>query len=270
MQRVLLPALLLLGLQVPALAQTRPATDPWAGIVVVVTPEHEDEAGAGTTAEAAGQPADEQAVEAAQASGDEASEDLAPSLFTTLDLGLGDLDAVPAPEPTPAETIARQSGKAKTPGTPASMPTSVDLNQGPASLSLSSKVSTSAPVSSALATKPGGANGELKGRVDYSLDNFVVYGTGNAGAASSLGNVSLYKGVALGSSYKVPLDTLGVGTPGESLGTSVEVANTTEVKTSVELRSPLGHYERFISVERSATSDSAASGALRAGVLGKF
>lgn len=203
---------------------------------------------------------DEDADAAMQGSLVEAGEAPAPSLWNAL---LGSVGVTSGA--APAKLPERKSIAA--PKT-ASMPTKLELKQGPASLAVSTSASASAPVSGALATSAGGGSGEIKGRVGFEHDNLTVYSTGAVGASASTGTPSLYDNLAVGSTYSMPLAPLGLGN--EKLGASVEMNSTQTVTTGVELRAPLGSYERYISVKRSASPDSDGSGVVRAGVLGKF
>ena len=147
-----------------------------------------------------------------------------------------------------------------------SLPTRVEILEGPASLAVSTSASTSAPVSSPLDKSAGGGSGEVKTRVGYEVNNLTLYGTGGLGAAESTGAVSVYDNIAVGSTYNVPLGIV----KGDSLGATVEMNNAATVTTGIELRAPMGDYQRFISVQRAASPDSEASGVVKAGVLGKF
>lgn len=259
---LLAPALaaLLAGLvaTLPAAAQSADS-DPWHGIKVLVTPPDDGAADDETQQPAAGAPAEPPA-----ASADVGSE---PSLWTSLDLGLG--GAAPEPEPEAKETppawlVPGPAPKVKQ----GKLPTELELKQGYTSLSVSSSASTSAPVSSALERNPGSGSGEIKGRVGVGQDNLTLYGTGTVGASASGDTPSVYDSMAVGSTYSVPLAPLGMGD--EKLGASVEVDNSQQLTTGVELRAPAGSYERFISVQRQVSPDSDPSGVVKAGVLGKF
>ncbi|MCJ8142062.1 hypothetical protein MKI84_03955 [Ancylobacter sp. A5.8] len=277
-------------LALPAAAQTTGApapTNPWGSItVILLSPAGEspyeaaqrasDAAVAAQTeaaaiaaqAEAAAttQPADseymsdEDADAAMQGALVEAGEAPAPSLWNALLGSVGVTSgAAPAKLPERKSVAAPKS---------ASVPTKLELKQGPASLAVSTNASASAPVSGALSTSAGGGSGEIKGRVGFEQDNLTIYSTGAVGAAASTGVPSLYDNLAVGSTYSMPLAPLGLGN--EKLGASVEMNSTQTVTTGLELRSPLGSYERYISVQRSIAPDSDGSGLLKAGVLGKF
>ncbi len=290
MQRPLLTALLALGIAAPAHAD-QPAVDPWAGISILdpaETPGPVDSA----------HPYEDAVANAEAPVEDHDASDGTPMTITVSpppqqDAGAAEQQAavppVPsgaAPEPgyvwstlggfvppartldgpTPAEQVIRNA----TAGTAATsarrtLPTSLDLSRGPASVSVSTDVSASSPVSSALATSAGGASGEVKGRIDYALDSLVIYGTGNVGAAAGGSAVSLHDGSAIGSSYTVPL-----APNGDTLGMSAELANKSSVSTSVELRGPLGPFERFFSVEHARTIGTTGTETVKAGILGKF
>lgn len=259
----------ILGLATPA-----PATelDPWRGIVVITpTPaaspyeaaqQAADAADAGDAVAGSDTPAD-----AVVAPFDPAKETaVMPSLWDSIELGLGDMPTEPEPEaPTPYQLIPTRKAAVQRKRTP--LPTSMDLRQGAASLSVTSSASTTAPASGALSTTTTSGSGEITGRVGLQQDNLTVYSTGTLGASAgaSPSSASLYDNMAVGSTYSVPL---GLGS--EKLGASVELDNSQTVTTGVELRAPAGSYQRFISVERSAGPDSETSGIVKAGVLGNF
>ncbi|MDF2621978.1 MAG: hypothetical protein K0S00_4637 [Xanthobacteraceae bacterium] len=244
----------------PAAAQS---ADPWQGIKVLVTPPGDDPAYDDGQQAAAGAPA-----EAPAASTDvEADDSFQPSLWSSLDLGLGGATPEPeseAKETPPAWLLPGPAPKVKQ----GKLPTELELKQGYTSLSVTSNASASAPVSSALERNPGSGSGELKGRVGVGQDNLTLYGTGTVGASASGTTPSVYDSMAVGSTYSVPLAPLGMGD--EKFGASVEVNNSQQLTTGVELRAPSGSYERFISVQRQVSPDSDPSGVVKAGVLGKF
>lgn len=261
---VLAGAALLAGLVAtgPAAAQSADS-DPWHGIKVLVTPPDD-----GSAYDEAQQPAAGAPAEPPAASTDVGADGSEPSLWTSLDLGLG--GAAPEPEPEakkdtpPAWLLPGPAPKVKQ----GKLPTELEVKQGYTSLSVSSSASTTAPVSSALERNPGSGSGELKGRVGVGQDNLTIYGTGTVGASASGTTPSLYDSMAVGSTYSVPLAPLGLGD--EKFGASVEVNNSQQLTTGVELRAPAGSYERFISVQRQVGPDSDPSGVVKAGVLGKF
>ncbi|MCS0501471.1 hypothetical protein [Ancylobacter mangrovi] len=173
---------------------------------------------------------------------------------------------LPDGTPSPYKQLTSRTKKPKAKS--ASLPTNMELKQGPASVSVSTTASASAPQSGALTSSEGGGSGEIKGRIGYEQDNLAVYSTGSVGASASTGMPSLYDNLAVGSTYSVPLSPLGLD--GDKLGASVEMNNSAAVTTGVELRGKLGTYQRYISVQRSINPDSAASDIVKAGVLGKF
>ncbi|MCB4769411.1 hypothetical protein LGR54_12405 [Ancylobacter sp. Lp-2] len=241
-------------------------TDPWAGVTVIVTPAPEPDA-ADAPAVPPPRPADIPEP-AAPAIADAPAGHWPPSLYESIELGLGG-EPQPAPE-KPAPNQLLPARKSVTAPATAKLPTSVQfVDRGPVSIGVSTSMSASAPVSSLTNRQTGSGNGEVKGRVGYSMDNLSVYGTSQLGASASTGNPSVYDGYTVGSTYSVPLDSLGLGN-GDKLGATVEMDSSSTVNTGVELRAPMGSYERFISVQRSAPVDSNASGVVKAGVLGKF
>lgn len=262
----------LLAFAAPASAQSLggpvPYTpmNPWSGITVIVTPPAEESAyeAAQRDAAAAPEPASEETTAHVVPSLEPQEDALPPSLWTSLDLGFG--DTTPVVEEKPAPNTLLPARKPVTADKTPQLPTRLEILEGPTSVAVSTSASTSAPVSSPLAKSAGGGNGEVKGRVGYALDNLTVYGTGGLGAAESTGAVSVYDNVAVGSTYNVPLGMV----KGDSLGATVEMNNASTVTTGVELRAPMGDYQRFISVQRAASPDSDASGVVKAGVLGKF
>lgn len=252
--------------------------DPWHGIIMV-TPVGEGSPydAAQQAADAAGQaetaPSDAAPpVEAAQMEIEpfdpekEAAE--GPSLWTTLELGLGASPEAEPEEPAPNRLVLERKPVAEAKRAP--LPTRVEVRHGAASLSVSSSASTTAPVSGPLSRTDSSGSGEIKGRVGVEQDSLTVYSTGTLGASASAsaGTASLYDNLAVGSTYSVPLAPIGLGK--EKLGASVEVNNSQTVTTGVELRAPEGSYERFLSVQRSVSPDSDPSGIVKAGVLGKF
>lgn len=249
-----------LAVAAPAAAQS---ADPWHGIKVLVTPPADDPAYDDGQQAAAGAPA-----EAPAASTDlEADDSFQPSLWSSLDLGLG--GAAPEPEPEAKETPPAWLLPGPAPEVKrGKLPTELKLKQGYTSLSVTSNASASAPVSSALERNPGSGSGEIKGRVGVGQDNLTLYGTGTVGASASGTTPSVYDSMAVGSTYSVPLAPLGMGD--EKFGASVEVNSSQQLTTGVELRAPSGSYERFISVQRQVSPDSDPSGVVKAGVLGKF
>lgn len=251
----------------------RGGADPWSGIVIVVNPPSEDAGdGAGQPLNLAEQPVGENAAPAdaqplAKLADGETSEDATdemPSLWTALELGIGDgIEVLP---PRPVATVPTRPVKA-TPAQP--LPTSFDLRQGPAQFAVVTSVSTTPAVSSLLEGSAGGGSGEVKGRLGYVLDNWSLYGVGGIGAAESTGTVSLYDSLVFGGTYSVPLAPLGMGA-NDSLGARIEIGDTQAATTSLEMRSGQGTYQRFISVERSTAPTAAPSDTVRAGVVGKF
>ncbi|MBS7540609.1 hypothetical protein [Ancylobacter lacus] len=288
MQRPLLAALLALSVTAPAHAD-QPAVDPWAGIAILdpaeapapvesaspyedavanaEAPAEDHDASDGTPMTITVSPPPQQGAPADSASPAAGEAGTSPDpgyVWSTLG---GFVPPTPATEgPTPAEQVIKNAaGRSATTSAKRTLPTSLDLSHGPASVNVSTSVSANAPVSSALAASAGGASGEVKGRIDYALDSLVIYGTGNVGAAAGRSAVSLSDGSAIGSTYKVPL------TPdGETLGMSAELANQSSVNTSVELRGPLGPFERFFSVEHARTIGTTGTETVKAGILGKF
>ncbi len=245
----------------PAAAQS---ADPWQGIKVLVTPPADDPAYDDAPA---GRLRAHRRKRRPRRADVEADDSFQPSLWTSLDLGLG--GAAPEPESEAKETppawlLPGPAPKVKQ----GKLPTELELKQGYTSLSVTSNASASAPVSSALERNPGSGSGELKGRVGVGQDNLTLYGTGTVGASASGTTPSVYDSMAVGSTYSVPLAPLGMGD--EKFGASVEVNNSQQLTTGVELRAPSGSYERFISVQRQVSPDSDPSGVVKAGVLGKF
>lgn len=248
-------------------------TDPWAGIVIVVTPQPEQAAAASEPAgradqaapmpaawsETSGQPEPLPDPEVA-----EAMDGPMPSLWTSLDLALG--DDLPGP-PARKVTIVPTRRVKSAPAQP--MPTKFDLQDGPARFAVVTNVSTTRPVSAPLAAVAGGGSGEVKGRVGYVLDNWSVYGVGGFGASESTGSVSVYDSLVLGGTYSMPLAPFGFG-PDDRLGAKIEVGDTEATTTSLEMRSGQGNYQRFISVERSTAPEASTNDIVRAGVIGKF
>lgn len=276
---------LALALTVPASAQslrTVPAPglpDPWFG-VIMISP-YDEAAAEGSAYEAAHDAADA-ASEAAQPAPpapavaeapvtfDPAQETaVMPSLWESIELGLGGPPEEPEPEaPTPYQLIEQRSAPVQRART--QLPTQMELRQGAAIMSVSSSANATAPSSGALATTSTSGSGELKGRLGLEQDNLTVYSTGTVGASAgpNPASASLYDNIAVGSTVSVPLAPLGLGA--EQLGTKVEVDKGQTVRTGVELRAPAGRAERYISVERSQAPGSEASGLVKAGVLGKF
>lgn len=272
--RLTAPSLLALSLAGPAGAQTLSASpaaasaDPWGGIALTITPPAEGDSAYDAAQDANGDTPHAEAAAAPEANAAEPDEDHhAPSLWTILTLGLGgDTPEPPKEEPAPNQLIS--TPKPKVVKKADSLPTSLELNQGPASVAISTTASGSAPSSDPLNASQGGASGQVKGRVGLEQDNLSIYSTGTIGASASTSTPTLSDNLAVGSSYSVPLAPLGLGQ--EKLGASVEMDNARNVTTGVELRAPIGSYERFISVERTTPADSNASGVVKAGVLGKF
>ena len=273
-----------LALPVPAAAQsigtvTKPGLpDPWHG-VILITPLDEDspyeaaqraaEAGVEGMSGSAEAPAPAVAAEAPPLEPFDPEKETAtmPSLWETIELGLGGEPDAPEPEPPkPYQQI--QPRPAPVERARATLPTKMELRQGAARVSVSSSASATAPASGALATTSTSGSGEIKGRVGLEQDNLTVYSAGAVGASASLGSATVYDSMAVGSTYSVPLAPLGLGP--EKLGASVEVDKSQTVTTGVELRAPAGSAERFISVQRSQGPGSDASGIVKAGVLGKF
>jgi len=285
-RNAILPVILapLLAFAVPAGAQTPDGVtaapvDPWSGITLIITPPapeaapdspydsaHRDNAPAPEVASAVPveeQEESEELVGHVVSSVDVAQEAPAPpSIWNSLGFGK---PVLPTTE-QPAPNTLLPARKAVAANKPQALPTQLQLLEGPASVAVSTSASTSAPVSSPLAKSAGGGSGELKGRVGYEVDNLTIYGTGGVGASENTGAVSVYDNVAVGSTYNVPLGLV----KGDKLGATVELNNASTVTTGVELRAPMGEYERFISVQRSASPDSDASGVVKAGVLGRF
>ncbi|WAC25665.1 hypothetical protein [Ancylobacter sp. SL191] len=262
-----LPLLALPLLALPASAQT--AFDPWSGIAVTVTPAP-DEPSAYDDAVADAPPATTPAEETpatvmATPAGSEDTRE--PSLWEALSLAIGgDLPELPKEKPAPNQLLPARKPVVTT--ARPTVPTSLEVEQGPASLAVTTNASGSAPKSGLSGATDGGASGEIKARLGVEQNNLSVYSTGVVGASASTSTPSLYDNLAVGSSYSVPLSSFGLGQ--EKLGASVEVTNSQTVTTGMELRAPLGTYERFISVERTASPDSTGSGIVKAGVLGKF
>lgn len=271
-----------LSLSLPAAAQsigtvTKPGLpDPWYG-VIIITPVDEDSPyeAAQRAAEAAQTvgtaPAPTEAADAPQVPLEpfdpEKETATMPSLWETIELGLGGAPEEPAPEP-PKPYQQLQPRTAPVERARATLPTQMELRQGAAMVSVSSSASATAPASGALSTTATSGSGEIKGRVGLEQDNLTVYSAGAVGASASPGSATVYDNMAVGSTYSVPLAPLGLGP--EKLGASVEVNKSQTVTTGVELRAPAGTAERFISVQRSQSPGSQASGIVKAGVLGKF
>ncbi|MDR6951729.1 hypothetical protein J2X65_001078 [Ancylobacter sp. 3268] len=242
--------------------------DPWAGVTVIVTPQqdrHEPEAAA--TAVPPPRPADAPEPEP-QVADTPIEQWTPPSLYESLDLGLGGLPELEPEKPAPNALLPQRKSVATS--KTAKLPTSVQfVDRGPVSIGVSTSMSASAPVSSPTNRQTGSGSGEVKGRVGYSMDNLSVYGTSQLGASASTGTPSVYDGYTVGSTYSMPLDNLGLG-KGDKLGATVEMDSSSTVNTGVELRAPMGSYERFLSVQRSAPVGADASGVVKAGVLGRF
>lgn len=257
----------------------RGGVDPWSGIVIVVTPPSE---GASPAADDASQalglaetPQDKPAAEPdgpqsiALLPGDETTDDTMademPSLYTSLDLGIGDGAELPPPQEKVA-TVPTRPVKAA-PAQP--LPTSFDLREGPAQFAVVTSVTTTPPLSAGMDSAAGGGSGEVKGRLGYVLDNWSLYGVGGFGAAENTGTLSVYDSLMLGGTYTVPLAPFGLGA-NDSVGAKVEVGDTQSTTTSLEMRSGQGTYQRFISVERSTAPTATPTDTVRAGVVGKF
>lgn len=239
--------------------------DPWHGIIMVTPAGEASPYDAAQQAADAAHPAETEqpVIEPFDPETDTAE---VPSLWTTLELGIGG-----SPEPEPEVPAANQlvlQRKSVPAAKRTPLPTRVEVRQGAASLSVSSSASAVAPVSGPLSRTDSSGSGEIKGRVGVEQDSLTVYSAGTLGASASAGTASLYDNLAVGSTYSVPLAPIGLGK--EKLGASVEVNNSQTVTTGIELRAPEGSYERFISVQRSASPDSDPSGIVKAGVLGKF
>ncbi|QJP17173.1 hypothetical protein G3545_28140 [Starkeya sp. ORNL1] len=254
----------------------RGGADPWSGIVIVVTPPPAEDAAPDESGQALGLADQLNATPPTDADGpqsiallpgdettDEATDEM-PSLWTSLDLGIG--DGVEMPPPRKVATVPTQPVKAA-PAQP--LPTSFDLRQGPAQVAIITSVSTTPPISDPMDGNAGGGSGEVKGRLGYVLDNWSVYGVGGFGAAESTGTLSVYDSLMLGGTYTIPLAPYGLGA-NDSIGAKLEVGDTQATTTSVEMRSGQGNYQRFISVERSTAPTAAPSDTVRAGVVGKF
>ena len=265
------------GAQPPYGTVTYTPMNPWSGITVIITPPAPEPAEGSPYEEAQQDNAAAPQVEAVAPSDateldelvghvvssvDVAQEAPAPSIWNTLGFSK---PVLPTTE-THAPNTLLPARKAVTATKSQPLPTQLQILEGPASVAVSTSASASAPVSSPLAKSAGGGNGEVKGRIGYAVDNLTIYGTGGVGAAENTGAVSVYDNMAVGSTYKVPLGIV----QGDSLGASVELNNASTVTTGVELRAPMGDYQRFISVQRSASPDSDASGVVKAGVLGRF
>ncbi len=195
---------------------------------------------------------------------DETTDEM-PSLWTSLDLGIG--DGVEMPPPRKVATVPTQPVKAA-PAQP--LPTSFDLREGPAQFAIVTSVSTTPPVSDPMDGNAGGGSGEVKGRLGYVLDNWSVYGVGGFGAAENTGTLSVYDSLMLGGTYTVPLAP-SASAPMTVSGAKVEVGDTQAATTSVEMRSGQGNYQRFISVERSTATDGGPRATpCGAGVVGSF
>lgn len=256
------------GLVLPAGAQT--PTDgatynPWSGIISVTVSPPPEEPSAYDAAVAGASAQETPALpDNAAATVEDTHE---PSLWDALSLAIGgDLPELPKEKPAPNQLLPERAPVVTS--TPATIPTSIELQRGAAHLAVSTSASATAPKSGFSGATAGGASGEIKARLGVEQDNLSIYSTGVVGASASTSAPSLYDNLAVGSSYSVPLAPLGLGD--EKLGASVEVNNSQTVTTGMELRAPLGTYERFISVERTATPESSGSGIVKAGVLGKF
>ncbi|QIB32774.1 hypothetical protein [Ancylobacter pratisalsi] len=269
-------ALLLTG---PASAQSVEGTgetgtmwngSPWNGIAVIVTPlptnppSPYEQAIAGSDE---GEPPVVPTEPSAMSNGSLVDPlGTAPRASVWSSLSAATAPTLPEGVPTPYSQLSGPSDKPKAKS--ATLPTRMELKQGPASLTVSTNASASAPRSGALTTSEGGGSGEIKGRIGIEQENLAVYSTGSLGASASTGMPSLYDNVAVGSSYSVPLAPLGLDA--DKLGAKVEVNNSAAVTTGVELTGKLGTYQRFISVQRSMAPDATPNGIVKAGVLGKF
>lgn len=284
-RRPALAAGVTLALALPAGAQslgtvTKPGLpDPWFG-VIMISP-YDEAAAEGSAYDAARRAADAATADVAPPAAaptpvaepapfdPERETAVMPSLWETIELGLGDAPEEPEPEaPKPYQLIEQRTSPVQRART--QLPTQMELRQGAAMMSVSSTASATAPSSGALATTSTSGSGEIKGRVGLEQDNLTVYSTGTVGASAgpNPASASVYDNIAVGSVVSVPLAPLGLGA--EKLGTRVEMDKGQTVVTGVELRAPAGRAERFISVERSQAPGSDASGVVRAGVLGKF
>ncbi|WP_038196734.1 hypothetical protein [Ancylobacter sp. FA202] len=271
-----------LGLSLPAAAQsigtvTKPGLpDPWHGVIIItpfdeVSPYEAAQRAAEAAQTEGTAPAPTEATVATDAPLEpfdpEKETATMPSLWETIELGIGGAPEEPAPEP-PKPYQQLQPRTAPVERARATLPTQMELRQGAAMVSVSSSASATAPASGALATTATSGSGEIKGRLGLEQDNLTVYSAGTVGAAASPGSATVYDNMAVGSTYSVPLAPLGLGP--EKLGASVEMDKGQTVTTGIELRAPAGSAERFISVQRSQSPGSEASGIVKAGVLGKF
>lgn len=271
-----------LGLALPAAAQsigtvTKPGLpDPWHGVIIINPLDDSPYEAAQRAAEAA--QAETAAPSPAKTSTEAAGAPLEPfdpeketatmpSLWETIELGLGGDPGEAEPEPRkPYQQIPER--KAPVERARITLPTRMELRQGAAMVSVSSNATATAPASGALSTTATSGSGEIKGRVGLEQDSLTVYSAGTVGASASPGSATIYDNVAVGSTYSVPLAPLGLGP--EKLGASVEVDRGQNLTTGIELRAPAGSAERFISVQRSQSPGAEASGIVKAGVLGKF
>ncbi|MCK0196673.1 hypothetical protein MWN34_07065 [Ancylobacter sp. 6x-1] len=293
MQHSELPALLVLacitttGAVHPARAQA--PFDPWTGITIPdpvpdpsggadsASPYEQavENANAAAMADAAGDPPDltvtvsppppdEQGSASAEGGHEAAPEPAAPgTVWATL--GGGSVPKVNYIGATPIQRLLQSRAKKKASASRDTIPTEFDYRHGAASVSLNTSMSATAPVSGFSSATASSGNGEVKGRIDYALDNLVIYGSGNVGASASTG-VSLYDGTAVGTTYKMPLAI----SPGDTFGMTAELANQSNVTTSMEVRGPLGPFERFLSVEHVRTIGTTGTETVKAGLLGKF
>jgi hypothetical protein len=153
------------------------------------------------------------------------------------------------------------------------LPTKVGYADGPLKWDVDSKVTTVKTTTSIVpmttdprAADAAGGNGEVKGEVRYSADQWEFYGAQRFGTSQADGAAPTFsETTVLGSLYKLP-DSFG------KIGASVEMNSADERKARVEYRRPIGPAEGFIAAEQTypAVPVHQPPAAVRAGVNRKF
>jgi len=123
-----------------------------------------------------------------------------------------------------------------------------------------------------------GDRGDVKGRVDYDLQHWQVYGGAGLGITTGSRPASFSDKVEVGTYYK-----LSPALYGGKIGGGVEVNNLTERKTRLEYRQSFGDTEGFLAAEHTRALNGLAPGivspetplptpttAIRAGLNRKF
>jgi hypothetical protein len=153
------------------------------------------------------------------------------------------------------------------------LPTKIGYADGPLKWDVDSKVTTLKTTTSIVpmttdprAADAAGGNGEVKGEVRYSADQWEFYGAQRFGTSQADGAAPTFsETTVLGSLYKLP-DSFG------KIGASVEMNSADERKARVEYRRPIGPAEGFIAAEQTYPAIPAHQppAAVRAGVNRKF